>query len=90
MELKVLWDNTTKLVEYMHQHNYSQHYIERHLQMSGSIMKYSGQYGWHSFQDVIQWYQQQNYTKSYLADVKKLYLTLNFIISMVVFLERGQ
>ena len=78
MELKVLWDNTTKLVEYMQQHNYSQHYIERHLQMSGSIMKYSGQYGWHSFQDVIQWYQQQNYTKSYLADVKKVVSNIKF------------
>lgn len=83
MQLTVLGQTSPLLQDYMQKQNFSQSYIKRHVQFVNFIMVRAPIFDWESFEDVVHWFENGDYTERYLKDVKKLLFNIEF------FLEHG-
>ncbi len=89
MQLTVLNQTSPILQDYMLKQNFSQSYIKRHVQLVSFIMVRSPILGWKSFEDVIQWFENENHTERYLKDVKKILFNIEFFLQQGCFPGKG-
>lgn len=78
MQLSLLFQDSTLLQEYMQEQNFSPPYIKRHVQLLNFIKLRVPTHGWETLENVIHWFENENYTERYLKDVKKVLFNIEF------------
>ena len=90
MKLVILWSSISSLEDHMQKRNFAQSYIKRHIQMAGFTQKHASQYGWETFDDVVQWFQgNEEYTKRYIKDTLQILFNLEYFVTHNCFPCRG-
>lgn len=72
MDINYLLIHHDELLAYLHEHDYSATYVNRYKATIKQITDNASNHRWNTYEDVYQWYVSQNYSPTYLHELRAI------------------
>ena len=72
LDLYQLKEKLPELEQYMNEHQYSHNYVRRVVLRIERIIVLAGRIEWNSYQDVLDWFQTQDFGKSFVTETRTI------------------